>query len=201
MCGLSMIDGKDMTVVNERGDGSRTYVIRTRYAPHQRYRLTNNLLGNRCTWIGANSGRQRDGKESPRRKYLIAAFVLVALFYCFSLTLPPMARLPSPRILAALVIIFSVFVINSLWPLLSEAYSTMAFTPNLKTDVKSLTFTYKSVHDHPIKVDIYPPTLGSGHRTIPKVPAVLYFHGGGLAVGDRASWFPSWLQSTRSLES
>ena len=27
------------------------------------------------------------------------------------------------------------------------------------------------------------------------VPAVVYFHGGGLTVGNRNSWFPNWLKS------
>lgn len=28
-----------------------------------------------------------------------------------------------------------------------------------------------------------------------EMPAVVYFHGGGLLVGNRRSWFPDWLQS------
>lgn len=27
------------------------------------------------------------------------------------------------------------------------------------------------------------------------IPAVVYFHGGGLVVGNRRSWFPEWLHS------
>lgn len=113
-----------------------------------------------------------------------------------------MARFLPPRsVFAGLALISSLFVLKFLWPLLTESYTTMAYTPNARPKVESLTFTYKSVQGHPIEVDIYPPTLGSGHRTIPKVPAVLYFHGGGLAVGDRASWLPNWLQSTCTLYS
>lgn len=71
----------------------------------------------------------------------------------------------------------------------------MAYTPNITPVAKALTFTYKEVDDHPILIDVYPPTLAHNHRIAPAVPAVLYFHGGGLTVGNRASWFPSWLQS------
>ncbi|KAF4590205.1 hypothetical protein EYR40_009396 [Pleurotus pulmonarius] len=48
-----------------------------------------------------------------------------------------------------------------------------------------------------ISLDLYPPEtrLISESETGPsRIPAVIYFHGGGMTVGDRKSWFPSWLQ-------
>ncbi len=53
------------------------------------------------------------------------------------------------------------------------------------------TVAYKQVGDLTLYIDVYPPTLKSDGP----VPAVVYFHGGGMTVGDRASWFPTWLQS------
>jgi len=56
-----------------------------------------------------------------------------------------------------------------------------------------LTFTYKEVDGINILLDVYLPpdvTQQAKHR-----PAVVYFHGGGLTVGNRRSWFPTWLQS------
>ena len=142
------------------------------------------ILGNGCRKTGAFSGgrHQRCTRFKANQQ--------------LSITPPPMARFLPPRsAFAGLALISSLFILRSLWPLLSEKYSTMTYTPNNRPNVKSLTFTYKSVDGHSISVDVYPPTLVPGHRTVPKVPAVVYFHGGGLAVGDRASWFPSWLQS------
>ncbi|KAI0365713.1 alpha/beta-hydrolase [Pilatotrama ljubarskyi] len=54
------------------------------------------------------------------------------------------------------------------------------------------TYAYKRVGELDIHLDIYPP------REIPELdsrllPAVIYFHGGALTVGNRTSWFPSWL--------
>lgn len=60
-----------------------------------------------------------------------------------------------------------------------------------------LTLVYKLVGDLPIYLDLYAPPLlavgGSG--TAHRLPAVVYFHGGGLAVGNRRSWFPKCLHS------
>jgi acetyl esterase/lipase len=55
----------------------------------------------------------------------------------------------------------------------------------------------------PFYVDVYPPNAHSGEAptsegNVAGVPAVIYFHGGGLVVGDRKSWFPEWLYSQRS---
>lgn len=52
----------------------------------------------------------------------------------------------------------------------------------------------------PLHLDVYAPdshssgTATSGDDDI-GVPAVVYFHGGGLLAGDRNSWFPEWLRS------
>lgn len=62
----------------------------------------------------------------------------------------------------------------------------------------------------PIHVDVYLPNSHSNDAPTSGgndagVPAVVYFHGGGLVVGDRKSWFPEWLrgefcfQSVRSI--
>ncbi|KII90934.1 hypothetical protein PLICRDRAFT_106618 [Plicaturopsis crispa FD-325 SS-3] len=62
-----------------------------------------------------------------------------------------------------------------------------------------LTFPYKVFQGTPIKADIYGPTLNSPRQFdsdgIPRVPSLVYFHGGGLTVGNRESWFPKWLQT------
>lgn len=50
----------------------------------------------------------------------------------------------------------------------------------------------------PLHLDVYLPgshsdrTGTSGDDGV-GVPAVVYFHGGGLLVGNRRSWFPEWL--------
>ncbi|KAI0648139.1 alpha/beta-hydrolase [Trametes meyenii] len=59
-----------------------------------------------------------------------------------------------------------------------------------------LTYTYKRVGELAIHVDVYPPAKVPGPSTgstSTKLPAVVYFHGGGLTVGNGKSWFPSWL--------
>ncbi|KAH9954972.1 alpha/beta-hydrolase [Russula dissimulans] len=49
------------------------------------------------------------------------------------------------------------------------------------------TVVYKRLGDLTLYIDVYPP------RTNDTVPAVVFFHGGGMTAGDRISWFPSWL--------
>ena len=74
-----------------------------------------------------------------------------------------------------------------------------------------VTFTYKTVpasnltsdgglSDVPLYLDVYPPDshlngTSASEDDSAGVPAVVYFHGGGLLVGDRKSWFPEWLHS------
>ncbi|TFK34732.1 Alpha/Beta hydrolase protein [Crucibulum laeve] len=69
---------------------------------------------------------------------------------------------------------------------------------------KFKTLEYKSLQDGQwISLDLYPPTVSrrqqieqvDGNVHIASIPAVIYFHGGGLTVGNRKSWFPTWLQS------
>ena len=55
----------------------------------------------------------------------------------------------------------------------------------------STTVAYKKLRDLSLYIDVYPPTP----KPDGPVPAVVYFHGGGMTVGDRASWFPIWLHS------
>jgi len=57
-----------------------------------------------------------------------------------------------------------------------------------------VTLSYKQVAGNPVLLDVYPPpSHPKNDETIPLIPAVVYFHGGGLAVGNRQSWFPTWL--------
>ena len=58
-------------------------------------------------------------------------------------------------------------------------------------EVIPTTVTYKKLGDLTLHIDVYPPTP----RFDGPVPAVVYFHGGGMTAGDRASWFPTWLHS------
>ncbi|KAI0260665.1 alpha/beta-hydrolase [Gloeopeniophorella convolvens] len=51
------------------------------------------------------------------------------------------------------------------------------------------TVAYKQVGDLTLYIDVYPPATTSEGA----VPAVVFFHGGGMTVGDRKSWFPTWL--------
>jgi acetyl esterase/lipase len=59
------------------------------------------------------------------------------------------------------------------------------------------TLAYKTLGDLTLFIDVYPPTPESDGP----VPALIYFHGGGMTVGDRASWFPTWLHSPSSCSS
>ncbi|KAL0571228.1 hypothetical protein V5O48_010735 [Marasmius crinis-equi] len=52
-----------------------------------------------------------------------------------------------------------------------------------------LTLVYKTCDGGPIKMDVYLPK-----NVNPSSGIVVYFHGGGLVVGNRKSWFPTWLQ-------
>ena len=63
------------------------------------------------------------------------------------------------------------------------------------------TFAYKQIGNQDVLFDIYLPEVPSSgslkrNETV-SVPAVVYFHGGGLTVGNRESWFPFWLHSRR----
>lgn len=56
-----------------------------------------------------------------------------------------------------------------------------------------LSFSYKKVDDISLVLDVYGPNVVAKEKA--KVPALVYFHGGGLTVGNRNSWFPGWLES------
>lgn len=58
-----------------------------------------------------------------------------------------------------------------------------------------VTVAYKTVNEQDVLLDLYPPDPLAGPLLRPSVPAIIYFHGGGLTVGNRQSWFPGWLQS------
>lgn len=54
---------------------------------------------------------------------------------------------------------------------------------------QSETLVYSTVDGHEIKLDYYLPRKASG-----KVPAVIYYHGGGMTAGwRRGPGFPTWL--------
>ncbi|KAF8214952.1 alpha/beta-hydrolase [Mycena galopus ATCC 62051] len=53
---------------------------------------------------------------------------------------------------------------------------------------------YKQIGQLPVHLNVYAPNLKS-QTPYPRLPAVVYFHGGGLTVGNRTSWFPSWLKA------
>ncbi|OSD07305.1 alpha/beta-hydrolase [Trametes coccinea BRFM310] len=62
----------------------------------------------------------------------------------------------------------------------------------MSTSSDALTVVYKVVGGTDIQLDLYPPHQLPAIGTA-EVPAVIYFHGGALTVGDRRSWFPHWL--------
>ncbi|KAJ7022743.1 alpha/beta-hydrolase [Mycena alexandri] len=53
---------------------------------------------------------------------------------------------------------------------------------------------YKTIGPTRVLLNVYPPDL-KPESPHPRVPAVVYFHGGGLTVGNRTSWFPTWLKA------
>jgi acetyl esterase/lipase len=55
------------------------------------------------------------------------------------------------------------------------------------------TFAFKQLGALTLYIDVYPPTTTTDSSG--PVPAVVFFHGGGMAAGDRASWLPKWLIS------
>lgn len=65
----------------------------------------------------------------------------------------------------------------------------------LEQDRQFLNITYKKIKEVDITLDVYPPNLSGNPQTPKRVPALVYFHGGGLTVGSTQSWFPTWLQS------
>lgn len=64
----------------------------------------------------------------------------------------------------------------------------------MRAEVAPTTIPYKQLGDLTLYIDVYPPLT----QTDASVPALVYFHGGGMTVGDRTNWFPTWLQSPPS---
>ena len=66
--------------------------------------------------------------------------------------------------------------------------------------VVALNLTSEDVQSEvPLHLDVYLPDLHPDLSSTSRdgsvgVPAVVYFHGGGLLVGDRKSWFPEWMR-------
>lgn len=63
------------------------------------------------------------------------------------------------------------------------------------TASEPLTLAYKTVDGVTCYIDVYLPSLeavAARGRPAP-LPVILYFHGGGLTVGNRKSWFPQWI--------
>ncbi|KAI0032783.1 Alpha/Beta hydrolase protein [Vararia minispora EC-137] len=58
-----------------------------------------------------------------------------------------------------------------------------------------ITLVYKHVGSLDLLLDLYLPASASIERPS---PILVYFHGGGLTVGDRTSWFPEWLHERLS---
>jgi len=56
------------------------------------------------------------------------------------------------------------------------------------------TLEYKKVNgSHPVFMDVYSPSLPATKEAI-ALPVVVFFHGGALTVGNRQSFFPTWLK-------
>jgi acetyl esterase/lipase len=87
-------------------------------------------------------------------------------------------------------------------------YFIMSYTPDTTLDIPPFTFVYRAVQGLQVSLDVHLPPFRQRDSTAPGdtmdshssespaiVPALLYFHGGGLTVGNRKSWFPHWMQS------
>jgi acetyl esterase/lipase len=67
------------------------------------------------------------------------------------------------------------------------------------TGLDCVTLVYKQLANAPFHLDVYPPSsLFASNLDKHLIPAVIYFHGGGLTVGNRQSWFPAWLHGMSS---
>ncbi|KAF8815572.1 alpha/beta-hydrolase [Phlegmacium glaucopus] len=45
-----------------------------------------------------------------------------------------------------------------------------------------------------VLLDFYPPKISGDASPIKTIPAIIFFHGGGLIMGNRREFFPAWLQ-------
>jgi hypothetical protein len=58
------------------------------------------------------------------------------------------------------------------------------------------TLSYKRLpNDQEILLDFYPPESSGSTSAVKTIPAIVFFHAGGLIVGNRRLIFPAWLQS------
>ena len=46
-----------------------------------------------------------------------------------------------------------------------------------------------------VLLDFYPPETAGDASLIKTIPAIVFFHGGNLILGNRQTFFPAWLQS------
>ena len=46
-----------------------------------------------------------------------------------------------------------------------------------------------------VLLDFFPPETSEDGSPIKTIPAIVFFHGGGLILGNRRLFFPAWLQS------
>jgi acetyl esterase/lipase len=87
-------------------------------------------------------------------------------------------------------------------PLLSVPLRTASFLSTMAGRAPDAVVCYKTVKIDsltvPVLFDAYlPPSL------VPKdmpAPAVIYFHGGGMTVGNRQAWFPKWFYGEKTSE-
>ncbi|PPQ68370.1 hypothetical protein CVT24_004791 [Panaeolus cyanescens] len=67
----------------------------------------------------------------------------------------------------------------------------------MSTESYHITLPYrKTASGDDVLLDVYPPpsvTEASDASPIPKIPALIYFHGGGIVVGNRKSFLPPWI--------
>jgi acetyl esterase/lipase len=54
------------------------------------------------------------------------------------------------------------------------------------------TCSYKDMHEVKAELDLYLPP-NEQEDTGRLLPSLVYFHGGGLTVGEKTSWFPFWI--------
>ena len=65
-------------------------------------------------------------------------------------------------------------------------------------DHPRLTFTYGTVDELPLDLDVYLPVINDNTLTGP-IPTVVWIHGGGGFAGDKSPeknprWFPFWMK-------
>lgn len=75
----------------------------------------------------------------------------------------------------------------------------LAHQSNMSTEFYHITLPYrKTANGDDVLIDVYPPpsiTTASNTSDASKIPAFVYFHGGGIVVGNRKSFLPPWIMS------